>query len=437
MKRGRLGGRDALVAFGLSLAVAAVFCIAYGRTSLASWNTPVTYRGDSLFLLGYLKAAHDGHVVPGASLIVPELNAPFGANWNDHPRTLRTAFFAAGLLSRHIGLFAAINLLLLLAHILAAVSFYLVARVLAARIEWALAGGVVFGFAHFFFWRTLDHLDLVLAWHVPLCVLVSAWACSRRGIPFRSARFAVSAAVVVAAGLQNPYYACLFVQFLLLAALAQSLRGGRWERALSPLVLTAALAAVFVLDNAGSLLYQWQNGPNGGALRPYGNLERFCLKPMELLFPSPGFGLGNWGEVARVHWDGRIYKGEGGSAYLGLVGVAVVLWLAAISLGRLLSRPAKAPPSAVLAIAWIIAFSMLGGLNQLVGLTGFIWLRGANRFSIWILALGLVYLCTRKLKPGLFSVVAASAVAASGHRRPGPIPVANRGDSQDQRCRGV
>ena len=52
-------------AAGLALAVTLVWCIAYGRTSAAAWATPITYRGDSLFLAAYLKAARDGHVVPG------------------------------------------------------------------------------------------------------------------------------------------------------------------------------------------------------------------------------------------------------------------------------------------------------------------------------------------------------------------------------------
>ena len=53
-----------------------------------------------------------------------------------------------------MGLFAALNLLLLLAHVLAALSLYAVARYFGARPEWAFAGGVAFGLGHFLFWRT-------------------------------------------------------------------------------------------------------------------------------------------------------------------------------------------------------------------------------------------------------------------------------------------
>jgi hypothetical protein len=411
MKRGRLGGLDALLALGLAVVVSVVFCVAYGRTSRSSWSVPITYRGDSLFLLGYLKAAQDGHVFPGANLSVPQLNAPAGANWNDHPRTLRTTFFLTGLFARVVGLFAALNLLLLLAHAAAAASFYAAARLLGARVEWALSGGLTFGLAHYFFWRTLDHLDLVLAWHIPLCVLVSAWAFSRKSVSWASRRFVVSALVVVVAGLQNPYYACLFGQFLLLAGLAQGARRARMRQVLGPLALAILLVAVFALDNAGSLAYQWKNGPNPGASRPYGNLERFSLKPLELVIPEPGFGLANWGRLAKVHWEGRLYKGEGGSQYLGIVGAGALLWLFGVAVVGFWSRAAKAPPATLLAVGWILAFSSLGGLNQLAGLAGFVWLRGTNRFSIWILVLALIFLCTRRAKSRVASVVAAAAVA--------------------------
>ena len=141
----RLGRGDVVWVTALVALVVAGFCVAYDRTSLGSWETPVSYRGDALFLTAYLKAARDGHVFPGGTIVVPELNAPFEANWNDHPRTLRALFLAAGLLSRATGLFVAMNLLLLLAHVLAALSLYSVARYLGARREWAFAGGTAFG----------------------------------------------------------------------------------------------------------------------------------------------------------------------------------------------------------------------------------------------------------------------------------------------------
>jgi phosphoglycerol transferase len=48
-------------------------------------------------------------------------------------------------------------------------------------------------------------------------------------------------------------------------------------------------------------------------------------------------------------------------------------------------------PGAALALAWTLAYSVVGGVNGLVGLTGFVWLRAAERNSAWILALVLLW----------------------------------------------
>jgi len=394
-KRTHFDRTDFLCVVLLALAIAAVWCVAYGRGDAESWATPIWYRGDALFLLSYLKAARDGHVVPAEALFVPELNAPFGANWNDHPRTLRPVFLAGGLLARKLGLFATMNLMLLGAHVLAGIALYLVARYFRARREWALVAGLAFGLSHYLFWRSLDHLDLALGWHIPLCVMVVAWAFSRRGIPWRSRRLAVAAAVAVLAAFHNPYYSALFGQFLCLGALAQALRRER-AKAVVLAGLVGVLAVSFLVDHAGVAAFQWRHGRNAGAERGYGGLERYCLKPLELFVPPIGFGLDDWGRLANEYWQRRLYKGEGGSPYLGLLGGGTLAWLFGLTLVRVLRRPPRRPPPAALAVLWILAYSILGGINQVLGLLGFVWLRGANRYSIWILALVLLYLATRR-----------------------------------------
>ena len=74
--------RDALLALALTVVVAGLWCLAYGRTSRGAWTTPVRYYGDAWLVLATLKTAQDGHVVPFSPLYVPELGAPFEANWN-------------------------------------------------------------------------------------------------------------------------------------------------------------------------------------------------------------------------------------------------------------------------------------------------------------------------------------------------------------------
>jgi len=73
-------------------------------------------------------------------------------------------------------------------------------------------------------------------------------------------------------------------------------------------------------------------------------------------------------------------------------------------------------PGAALALAWTFAYSVVGGVNGLVGLTGFVWLRAAERHSAWILALVLLWavVAVSRLFAGrrALSVIAAAIALA-------------------------
>jgi len=384
--------RDVLRAALLSVFVAALWALAYGRTSRAAWATPVSYHGDGWFVLATLKAARDGHVVPFFLLSVPELNAPFGANWNDFLRQHKLQLWLGGELARGLGLFATSNLVLLLAHVLAACSFYGVARYFRVRPEWALAGACAFAFSPFLFYRSLDQLTVSYCWPVPLAILLVSWGFGRRGVPMGSRRFWIGLAIVVVAGLHNIYYAGLLAQFLALAAFAQLLRGRNWSLVLGPWVLLSALALTVLADNANMLAYRWAHGPGlQGLLRPYGNLERYALKPIELLLPAPGWGLGPWPSLAAAYAEGALYRGEMGSAYLGLAGNLALAWMCLFAFHGYVQRRRGFLPAALIALAWTLAYSVVGGLNGLLGVLGFVWFRATNRYSVWILALVLLW----------------------------------------------
>jgi hypothetical protein len=283
---------------------------------------------------------------------------------------------------------------LLLAHVLAACSFYGVARYFRARPEWALAGACTFAFSAYLFYRSLDHLNLTFCWPIPLAILLVSWAFGWRGIPVGSRRFRIGLAIVVVAGLHNVYYAILLAQFLILAGFAQLLRGRARRRSLvlGPWLLLLALVGAVLADSANVLASNWARGPGlPTETRPYGNLERYALKPIELLLPAPGWGLTPWPSLAAAYAEGALYRGEMGSAYLGLAGLVGLAWMCFSALRGYLQRRRRFLHGALIASAWILAYSVVGGLNGLLGALGFTWLRGTNRYSVWILALVLLW----------------------------------------------
>jgi hypothetical protein len=352
---------------------------------------PIDYEGDAWQTLGHLKAAADHRYNLVAPIEVPELGAPHIAGWNGFMRQHKPQFQLVALLARRIGLFPAANLLPLAAAVLAALSFYAVSRYFRARPEWALLGALSFALSPYLFFRSLSHITLTFYWPVPLAILVVAWAFGRRELRFRSARFAAAAAIAVVAGFHNIYYAALFTQFLALAALVRGITGRRPGAMLAPLALPLLVVAAVVVDNANVAWAAGHGGSTDSLARPYGNLERFALKPIELVLPIANPGLAPWAPLGRAYVAGALYRGEMGSAYLGLAGVAALLWLAAAGTLGQLRRPRAAVPPALLAIAFILAVSVVGGLNSLMGTLGFVFLRATSRYSIWILALSLLW----------------------------------------------
>ena len=363
----------------LALAVAGIWCLSTGRTNREAWQVPVEYTADAWFTLSLLRAAGDGHVPPFGRIEVTELGAPFGASWNDFIRQHKPQYWLAGHLVRRAGLFPAANLLVLLAVVLAALSFHAVARYFKARPEWAFAGACAFALSPFFFYRSLTHLTLAFDWPIPLAILVVSWAFGRRGLPPGSRRFALAVLIVLVAGFHNVYFAGLFAQFLGLACLTQWLVRRAGRPALGALALAVLLPLVVAADNANLLLERARQGPSTIVRRPYGNLERYALKPLELLMPLGGSGLVPWRAAGPEYARVALVKGELGSVYLGLGAVVALLALAATSARHALARPRRPVPGAALALAWTLAYSVVGGVNGIIGLTGFVWLRAAER----------------------------------------------------------
>ncbi|HEX9202499.1 MAG TPA: hypothetical protein VF964_00935, partial [Vicinamibacteria bacterium] len=85
---------DVARAAALAVVLGIVFGVSTERTSLDAWKIPIVYRGDAWAFLAGVKAARDGHVQPLRPIVIPELNAPSGARWNDYPNRQPTLLWA-------------------------------------------------------------------------------------------------------------------------------------------------------------------------------------------------------------------------------------------------------------------------------------------------------------------------------------------------------
>ncbi|MGA2936996.1 MAG: hypothetical protein ABSF52_07850 [Syntrophobacteraceae bacterium] len=402
--------REAAVSLALVTVIVIIWCMIYGRTSLAAWNIPVNYgdegiyASDTILVLGNAQAFLNGEIVPVLQKFVKSLGAPFAANWNDYAITEELIYAAMGWLGRGIGLFASANAILLLAHVLAGLSFYGVAKVLKYKTAFSLAGAVLFAFSPIIFYWSLRHITLAWYWHVPLFLLVTWWIYSGR-ITLWARKWWIAAAVSFITGILNPYYTCMYLQFLGFGVLLHSVRK-QWPHAAMAFGLGCLAMAGFLLMNVDTISYGLQHGSNlETGVRHLSDLIPFGLKVPDLFMPPPYHRWHWWASFGQT----RYYLATGlpanlWSPYLGFVGIAGLAWLAGMSIFRLLQGKPRCIPVQAWQTLWVLAFSLVGGVNLILGILGCNYFRGSNRLSIIILCVSLLFLvrqlsrhCPRRL----------------------------------------
>lgn len=373
--------------------VVLIWCGAYNRWTWRAWSTPISYSGDSWAALAAAKALAAGDIPPVLPKYPPTLGAPFHANWNDYPSVEEGILVWNGLLARLFGLFTGSNLAVLSAHLLAAASFYFVARQMRYHPLFSFVGAMLFAFSRFAFARSLHHLTLTFYWHVPLGLLV-IWYCLTRAPIHKDRRLMLSCGIVaILFGIQNIYYTGIFLQFLVGVALYQAVVRRPWSHAFFTLGLAAVVVFTFFLMNIDTLYNRLANGPNPAAIdRNYAGVELYALKPIELIVPVAHriTAIETWGKTR--YGRQAFVVGEMGSPYLGLVGMCALLLLAGHTAWHLARQNLQSVSWYVWPLLWIFAYSVIGGVNSLLGVFGLVLFRSANRYSIVILALVLLFL---------------------------------------------
>jgi hypothetical protein len=396
---------DAIVLAVVLFVTATAWCLANSKWGPADWKYPTTYvdpvYSDFIGTCGPIKARSEGHLTPFAWKTIPDLAAPDGAAWNVGPTPDEPLILLFGALARTCGLFSGFNLGVLLGHLAAAATFYLVARRwLGAHPVWAFVGALAFGLAPYLFAESPHHVACQYAWHLPLFPLVWTWVATDPGLQWRSRRLWQAVAIAVVTGLQNPYYTYVFCQLTLLGGAVFAYRHRSWKALAPALVVVGAAAAAFFLSELDTLTYRSAHpaavsGPLVAA-REYRWMDIYGFKVIDMFIPSfnhhsdtlAGFGL--------AHRQASVLNDEDGCAYLGLLGIGCLLWLVAASTRALLDRKLPAVPLQAWWLLWIVLFFNTGGLNSMIAaFTGFTLFRTATRYSVVVLAVVLLYVAER------------------------------------------
>ncbi len=412
----RISFKEGACVLALTLLMVGLWCRVYHINSFASWSVPRAYGGDSLWYLGMIKAYRDGEITPWALQMVRSLNAPFSANWNDYPMSEKMLPYCVGIFARWVGLMPAYNLAGLTATVLAAIAFYVTCRILNYQWMFSFVGAAMFGFSHYISARFLFHMSLSYYWHIPFCLLITWWCFDSRGLAFGSSRWWFAAVVGALTGLQAIYYAFIFWQFLGFAIVGQALR--RNARKVVSIVSVGGISVGFaVLMSLPHVFYRILHGSNTVVVqRSLSNLQAFGLQLPELFLPPfhRWKALFNFGQTH--YFQVSLIRGEMGSPYLGIVGIAGFVWLMGFGIVRLLQGKPQLIPVMFWQSLWIIVFSLIGGVNLLIGVAGLQLFRGTNRFSIVLLCLALLFLIRQlgRICPRQYRLILAGVMLLVG-----------------------
>ncbi|MBU0705253.1 MAG: hypothetical protein KKC18_15495, partial [Chloroflexi bacterium] len=248
---------------------------------------------------------------------------------------------------------------------LAGANMFALARGLGLRRPAALFGGIAFALSDLFVTHIGNlNLNATAAW-LPLLLLLTHRALTRRRAGWAAGAGAVLATAALAGHGQMLLFLALALALYLFYRLAVDWRRG-WRHELRTLALFALILIVGVGGAALTLLPAWEMaGHTGRGHLPYDEATRYSLPPQALIgLLAPGFygrgPAGFWGP-----WD-RVEVGYAGVATLVLAAVG----LGATFRSRLTSRVSRSGfPLGFFAILTPLAFALaLGRDTPLYGL---------------------------------------------------------------------
>lgn len=389
--------RDCLV---LALVITSIWMLiwsqSHGLNNLSSLPLPNWRDGDTPSVFAWLKAYGDHSSTDFALKFNQFLNAPFIANWNDTPGDDLT-FPIAGLFTNIFGLFLGANLYILSIHVLSGISSLTVALLLGYRRCWSIACAVIFAFAPVIFFRSLGHISVATIWYLPFILFSIVWL-------YRPEKFSISSKTAwticiftcLLSGLFNVYYAFLLIFFLGLNWLVKMFKGDRNSQSIALLLWLMLLCEILYRFNFFAFI--WLEGFNPVAVSR--SLQTILLTSITLpdLIFTPAHHDFYFSELlpfAKNYYRSipENFVSETQLSYIGLTAAFGLILLTAQTIRYIYENQIAKISDWFWVALGVFVFSITGGITYLMGSFGFLFLRSNNRFAIFLMLIGLYFLC--------------------------------------------
>lgn len=386
------------------------------------WSVPIQNTGDTYAVINLLNTTHE----TGWYEVQPRVGAPFGLVMHDYPIADHLHIAIMGLFMLVVPkVGVALNLYFLLGFPLAALTATWFFRSIGLRRVLAGVLAVAFATAFYHFWRFETHLFLASYWPIPLLAVLVVRVLTGRPMWTRGSlpgaltwltwRNAGTVAILLICGSATQYYAVFDVILLAIAGVIALARHRSWRRLGGTVVAAAVITVTFFANVLPDLLYEAGRTPNYAGLdRPLIHVDWFAIRLAMLFLPNKSHHFGPFADIYHAYESQfGVYTDVSLGILAGtgiIIGVLGLCW-AAISFRAQRQGPAPAnlrlnllTTFGVVAL-WIFFFAAASGLSAFVALFLTSSLRGWDRFSIYLVLIGLaclglaVDLLRRRLRP--------------------------------------
>ncbi len=378
---------EKLFFFIIFLLIFFIFVYQSGLYNFKYLSTPLGYQGDAIFLFSSIKTLLNNF--PKLIFYSDFLNYPFGSN-------LEYGYFVPDKLlhfllltfAKFSNIFTSSSLVQMFSHVLPSLSLYYVARLFGISKKFSFVAAITFGLTPFIYARGLAHMNLSFAvFIIPLQIyLIFSLNENFEKIKLDTKKYHII--VLFISCILNYYFlfmTLLFIIFFLFMSLL-NIEKKKFYYLLKLIVFVFFLIFIF------NFSYFLNSDNNVFFPRNLASLEVYGLKMPELFYKTGYHKIDIFPRLSgSFYYNLSFVKGEVWGPYLGIVGIICFASLIIISLYKYSNSKKFYLGNLNFQLIFILIFSLIGGLNLLIGTIGFTSIRATNRYSIWILALVLIF----------------------------------------------